>query len=139
MFDLLDADLHEVLTMPVLPLRVVLAVFLLENDDLVAARLAQDGRRDRGAAHRRGADQRLVAADHQHLFKGDLVVFRAAEDVALHQEALPFSHAVLLSTGTNDGEQNEPPNRESMARKRVNDGPETSYSAAARARARLRT
>src|SRR5256885_202720 len=140
MFDLLDADLDQILTVAVLPLRVVLAALLLENDDLVAAGLAHDRGRDGGAAHRRGADLRLVAADHEHLAEGDLAVVGAAQDIALHQERLPFSDAVLLSTGTNDGVQNEPPKSKrttrcstalpvrSTARKRVNRGGETSYS-----------
>src|SRR5438552_16405918 len=107
MVDLLDANLDQILTMAVLPLRVIFAMLLLENNDLVAAGLAHDRGRDRGAVNRRRTDLRLVAADHQHLAEGDLIVFRAAEDVALHQEPLPFSHAILLSTGTNDGEQND--------------------------------
>src|SRR2546423_8943306 len=111
MVDLLDADLDQVLTVAVLPLRVVLAALLLENEDPVAAGLAHDGCRHGGAAHGGRADQRLVAADHQHLAERDLVVLHAAEDVALHQEALPFSDAVLLSTGTNDGVQAGPPKK----------------------------
>src|SRR5690242_20340041 len=105
MMDLLDAELDQILTVAVLPLRVVLATLLLENNDLVAAGLAHDGGRDGGAAHGGRADERLVAADHEHLAERDLVVVHVAEDVALHEDALPFSDAVLLSTGTNNGEQ----------------------------------
>src|SRR2546430_2013193 len=105
MSDLLNADLDQVLTVAMLPLRVVLAVLLLENDDLVAARLADDGGGHGGAAHGRGADLRFVAADHQHLVERDLVICRVAEDVALHKERLALGDAVLLSTGTNDGVQ----------------------------------
>src|SRR6476659_4280256 len=54
--DAFDTKLDEILTMPVLPLRVVLATLLLENDDLFAARLANDGGDDRCAADHRHAD-----------------------------------------------------------------------------------
>src|SRR6266498_1767084 len=104
MTDLLDAELDQILTVAVLPLRMILATLLLENNDLAAARLAHDRGRDGGAAHGGRADHRLVAADHQHLAERDLVVLDAAEDVALHEDGLPFSDAVLLSTGTNNGE-----------------------------------
>src|SRR3954452_7750014 len=105
MTDLLDAKLDQILAMAVLPLRVVLATLLLENNDLGATRLAHDRGRHGGAADGRRTDHRLVAADHQHFTERDLVVLDIAEDVALHEEGLPFSNAVLLSTGTNDGEQ----------------------------------
>src|SRR5205823_1824887 len=105
MTDLLDAQLDQILTVAVLPLRVVLTTLLLENNDLGAARLADDRGRNRGAAHGGRADLRLVAADHQHIAERDLVVLDVAEDVALHEDGLPFSDAVLLSTGTNNGKQ----------------------------------
>src|SRR5437868_8886991 len=105
MMDLLDAQLDQILTMAVLPLRVILATLLLENDDLFAAGLADDRGRDGGAAHGGRADLRLVAADHQHLAERDFVVVDVTEDVALHEDALTLGDAVLLSTGTNNGEQ----------------------------------
>src|SRR5690349_15825182 len=111
MTDLLDAQLDQILTVAVRALRVVLAILLLENNDLVAAGLAHNGGRDGGAAHGGRADQRLVSADHQHLAERDLVVVDVAEDVALHEDALPFSDAVLLSTGTNNGKQRRPPKK----------------------------
>src|SRR5437660_6813050 len=112
MMDLLDAQLDQILTVAVLPLRVVLATFLLENNDFAAAGLAHDGGRDRGAAHGGRADLRLVAADHQHVGERDFVVVDVAEDVALHEDALPFSDAILLSTGANNGEQRKPPKKD---------------------------
>src|SRR3954452_12518977 len=69
--DAVDAKLDQILTMPVLALRVVLAALLLENDDLLAAGLANDGGADRCAADHRNADLRFVAADHQHFVEGD--------------------------------------------------------------------
>src|SRR5436190_4328411 len=111
MTDLLDAELDQILTVAVLPFRVILTTLLLENNDLAATRLADDRGRDGGAAHGGRADQRLVAADHQHVAERDLVVLDAAEDVALHEDGLPFSDAVLLSTGTNNGEQRKPPQK----------------------------
>src|ERR1041385_5442026 len=109
MTDLLDAQLDQILTVAVLPLRVVLAMLLLENNDLVAAGLAHDAGRYRCPAHGGRANQRLVAADHQHLAERDFVVVDVAEDVALQRDALTLSDAVLLSTGTNNGEQRKPP------------------------------
>src|SRR4051812_22362810 len=98
MTDLLDAKLDQILAMAVLPLRMVLAALLLENNDLAAARLAHDRGRDGGAAHGGSTDRGLVAADHQHFPERDLVVLDVGQDVALDHDGLPFSNAVLLST-----------------------------------------
>ena len=46
MTDLLDAELDQILTVAVLPFRVILTTLLLENNDLAATRLADDRGRD---------------------------------------------------------------------------------------------
>src|SRR6476620_5105667 len=89
--DRLDAKLDQVLTVTVLPLRVVLAALLLENDDLLAARLAEDSRHHRCASDSRSADFRRVSADHQHFAECDFVFVCAAEDIALDAQKLAFS------------------------------------------------
>ncbi len=88
------------------PLRVVLAALLLEDDDLFPAGLADDGRDDRSTRYRGAADLRLFAADHQNFTERNLVLIRAAEDVALDLETVARGNAILLSTGTNDGVHN---------------------------------
>jgi hypothetical protein len=109
MVDLLDVDgvdakLDEVLTMTVLPLRVVLAALLLENDDLLAAGLAENRSQYRSAGDRGSADpRRRIAADHQHFAERDFVLIGRAEDVAFDAKELAFGNAVLLSSGTDDG------------------------------------
>src|SRR5512140_1504762 len=87
--------------MTVLPLA-LFAALLLEDDDLVAAKLADDGRLHRRTLDERSANRRLVAADHQHLVEADVAILGAAENVALHVERLALSDPVLLSTSTND-------------------------------------
>src|SRR3954454_3215136 len=101
--DAVDTKLDEILTMSVLALRVVLAALLLENDDALAAGLADDGGVDGRAADHRDADLRLVAADHQHFIEGDLFLVSIAEHVALDEESLALRDPILLSTGTDDG------------------------------------
>src|SRR5258706_6949078 len=105
--DAVDAELDDILTVAVLPLGVVLPALLAEDDYLLAAGLAEDGRDDRGAAHRRSTDDRAVAPDHEHLAEGDLVLVGAAEHVTLDEQPLALRNAVLLSPGTNDGVHND--------------------------------
>src|SRR5215212_1693119 len=92
--------------MAVGPLRVVLTTLLLEDDDLLAAGLANDGREDRSTLDGGAANLRLVAADHQNFAESDFVLIRAAEHVTLDLKAVALSHAILLPTGTNDGVHN---------------------------------
>src|SRR5882672_11917416 len=92
-----------------LPFRMILASLFPENNDLFAARFPQDRRHDRRPADRGRANFRFVAADHQHFAERDLALVGVAEDVALDVEAFPLLDAVLLSTGTNDGEHWRPP------------------------------
>src|ERR1700756_2484724 len=101
--DAVDAKLDEILAMPVLPLRVILAALLLEDDDLFAARLADDRGDHGGAADDRAADLRLIAADHQHFVERDFFLVSVAEHVALDEKSLPLRNPILLSTGTDDG------------------------------------
>src|SRR4051812_25792463 len=101
--DAVDTKLDENLTMSVLALRVVLAALLLEDDDALAASLADDGGVDGRAADHRDADLRLIAADHQHFVEGDLFLVSIAEHVALDEESLALRDPILLSTGTDDG------------------------------------
>src|SRR5207302_10711877 len=105
--DAVDAKLDEILTMPVLALRVILAALLLEDDDSLAAGLADDGGVDGGAADHRHADFRLIAADHHHFVEGDLFLVSSAEHVALDEESLALRDSILLSTGTDDGVRSE--------------------------------
>src|SRR3954454_10321377 len=101
--DAVDTKLDEILTMSVLALRVVLAALLLEDDDALAAGLADDGGVDGRAVDHRDADLRLIAADHQHFVEGDLFLVSIAEHVALDEESLALRDPILLSTGTDDG------------------------------------
>src|SRR3954453_19492995 len=101
--DAVDPKLDEILTMPVLALRVVLAALLLEDDDALSAGLADDGGADRCAADPRPANLRLGAPDHQHFIEGDLFLVSIAEHVALDEESLALRDSILLSTGTDDG------------------------------------
>src|SRR6185369_5851568 len=105
--DAVDADLDGILTMTVGPLGVVLGSLLLENDDLLAAGLAENRGDDRRAGHRRRSDLRLVAADHEHFTERDLVLIRRTEHVALDAHRLTLSDSILLPTGTNDGVHND--------------------------------
>ena len=109
--DAVDAKLDEILTMSVLPLRVVLAALLLENNDLLAAILAEDRGPDRRAGDKRSADLRLISANHQHFAERDFVLVGRAEDVAFDAKELAFGDAVLLSTGTDDGVHEKPPKK----------------------------
>src|SRR5687767_2749548 len=93
--------------MSVLPLRVILAALLLEDDDLFAAGLADDRGHDRSTLNGGAADLRLVAADHQHITERDLLVFAdPAEHVTLDLQAIALGHSILLSTGLDDGVHN---------------------------------
>src|SRR6266542_4029879 len=107
--DRVDAKLDHSLPVAVLPFRVVLAVLLLEYNDLVAARFPKNCRRDRRAADCRRSDFRLIAADHQHFIERDFVLVGAADHVTLDEEAFSLRDAILLSTRTNDGEHDNPP------------------------------
>src|SRR6478672_7538831 len=100
--DAFHAKSDEILAVPVLTL-VLFSALLLENDDLIPAELAQNGGPDRGTLDERRSDLRLVAADHQDLAETDGAVRGRAENVALDVEGFPFRHAILLSSGTNDG------------------------------------
>src|SRR6185436_12594707 len=101
--DAVDAELHNILTMPVLPLGMVFTALLLEDDDLIAARLAEDRRHDRSALNRRVPGFRLVAADHQHVAERNFALLGSAENITLDLETISNGHTILLSTGTNDG------------------------------------
>src|SRR6266540_232137 len=92
--DRFDAKLDQVLTMTVLPLRVILAPLFLENDDLVAAGLAEDLRHHGRARHSGSTDLRLIAADHEHFAERDFVLLRAAENVTLHAQKLAFGNTI---------------------------------------------
>src|SRR5258706_2974682 len=104
--DRVDAKLDQILAMAVGPLRMILAALLLENDDLLAAILAEDRGADRRAGDERSADLRLVSAHHQHFAERDLVLVSAAESVTLDRDDIALGDAILLSTGTNDGVHN---------------------------------
>src|ERR1043165_8469739 len=86
-----------------LPLAGMLAVLLLENDDLAPAPRPDDGGDDGRAADGRGSDLRLVTADQEHVVERDLVLIDAAEDVALDRDRRAFLDPILLSTRPNDG------------------------------------
>src|SRR5258706_2602161 len=104
--DRVDAGLDAILTMAVLALGVILRALLAEDDDFLAAGLAENGGHDRGTSDHRSTDLRVIAADHQHLAEGDLVVVGAAEHVTLDDEPLALRNPILLSPGTNDGVHN---------------------------------
>jgi len=104
--DRVYAKLDQILAMAVGPLRVILAALLLENNDLLAATLAEDRGPDRRAGDERSADLRLIAAHHQHFAERDLVLVGAAEGVTLDRDDIALGDAILLSTGTNDGVHN---------------------------------
>ena len=59
--DAVDAKLDEILAVSMLPLRVILAALFLEDDDLVAAHLANDGGHDGRAADHGNAEEMLEA------------------------------------------------------------------------------
>src|SRR5687768_4110998 len=101
--DAVDADVHDILTMSVLPLGVMLPALLLEHDDLVAARLTDDRCDHRSTLNRRASDLRLIAADHQHFVERDFVLLGSAQHVTLDLKAIAFGYAILLSPGTDDG------------------------------------
>src|SRR5437660_46527 len=102
--DGIDSELDHLLTMAAFPLRVILASLLPKDNDLVAARFPDDSRHDTRAVNCRSADLRLIATYHEHFIERDFVLVGGAEDVALDDEDVAFCHAILLSTGTNDGE-----------------------------------
>src|SRR5438093_2040304 len=112
--------------MAAFPLRMILALLLPENNDLAAARFPDDRRHHTGAIDRRNADLRLVATDHEHFIERDFVLLGVAEDVALDDENVAFFHAILLSTGANDGEQSR--TSEKTVWNRVNRGFDGGYS-----------
>ena len=84
--------------MAVLALRVILAAFLLENNNPRSAGLANDPGHNRCPTNSGRPDFRFVSADHQHFVERDLVFLGAAEDIALDEEVLPFCDPILLST-----------------------------------------
>src|SRR5205085_6882120 len=105
--DAVDADLHDILTMSLRPLGVILPALLAEDANLVAAGLTENRGDDGGALHDRRTDLRLIAADHQHISERDFLIVGAAEHVALDGDDVSFADSVLLSTGTDDGVHND--------------------------------
>src|SRR5688500_15163898 len=89
--------------MAMLPLGVILTALFLEDDDLLAARLAENRCHDRGTLDGGTAGLRRIAADHQHVVERDFALLGSAENVTLDLDAISNGHAVLLPTGTNDG------------------------------------
>src|SRR5688572_12596572 len=94
-----DLHLGEVLPVTVLALE-TLAPLELENDELLAAAVPDDLRRDFGAFDQRLPDGRGIATDREHLVKNN-IRSRVAREAGEAQD-VPFGDAELLSAGSYD-------------------------------------
>src|SRR5687768_13779031 len=101
--------------MAVLLLGVILPLLLVEDDDLVAPDLPDDGRLDRSAAHRGGSDAGLVSAHHQDLTEGDLLAIHPGEHVALDPDRGALLDSILFSACADDCVHVHPPENRSLA------------------------
>src|SRR5579863_509200 len=106
--NLLDAQHRQFLAMAALA-AVVLALLLLEHDDLAAARLLDNLRAHGRVRQRRPADSGGVAiANREHVGKGDFAADLAGD--AFDHDLVARSDAVLLAASFYDREHCSNPN-----------------------------
>src|SRR6478736_4336492 len=99
--DLGDAEQRQILAMPLLA-AVVLAPLLLEDDDLVAARLLHHLGGDQRAGNDRATRLRAIAAKQQHFAERNDVAGLARD--ALDLDNVVRRHAILLAARADDRE-----------------------------------